>query len=165
MLKPTFWGNTFGDNSANCEDDFLKCEKESASSLPGAVKIAVMMNVTKGAFQHHRSNAMHLNMYSDMKQVVVRKTYTNGSRCLLERERQRQRAQHAEAKARQVRATATKWKEESLPTSRTSAFDAVAQAAELHDALHHNHEKYLLCMPWKRPTTTHTLAPFVINAS
>lgn len=37
---------------------------------------------------------------------------------------------------------------ESLPTSRTAAFDMEAEGTELHKALPHP------CTPWKRPITT-----------
>ena len=47
-LKPNCTGINFEDNLATWEDEILKYEKETATTLPNDAKIAVMMNGATG---------------------------------------------------------------------------------------------------------------------
>ena len=60
------------DTLAACEDEPSKSEKETSSRLSEDVKIAVLMEKTRGQLQEHlRQNASALDTYQDVKDVIV----------------------------------------------------------------------------------------------
>ena len=67
----------FEDSLAAWEDAILKYEKATNSRLSDDVKIAVLMNKTRGQLQEHlRLNAASLTRYHEVKKVVTNYTST-----------------------------------------------------------------------------------------
>ena len=53
LLKPTFDNNNFEESFSNWEFELNKYERDNNTQLPDQVKIAVLMNETKGPLQQH----------------------------------------------------------------------------------------------------------------
>ena len=53
LLKPTFGTNNFEESFSTWEFELNRYEKDNNTQLPDQVKIAVLMNETKGPLQQH----------------------------------------------------------------------------------------------------------------
>ena len=73
ILKPFFDKGNFEDNFSAWEDEVHKYEKETATSLSDSVKIAVLMNETKGHLQEHlRLNCTKITVYTQVKDIILK---------------------------------------------------------------------------------------------
>ena len=72
LLKPTFDTNNFEESFATWEFELARYERDNTTQLPDQVKIAVLMNETKGPLQQH----LHLNAgasptYADIRATIM----------------------------------------------------------------------------------------------
>ena len=72
LLKPTFDNNNFEESFSNWEFELNKYERDNNTQLPDQVKIAVLMNETKGPLQQH----LHLMAgatptYTDIRATIM----------------------------------------------------------------------------------------------
>ena len=70
LLKPTFDSNNFEESFCNWEYELQRYEHDNSTTLPDQVKIAVLMNETKGALQQH----LHLNAGATPTYTAIRTT-------------------------------------------------------------------------------------------
>ena len=70
MLKPTFDSNNFEELFSNWEFEPSRYERDNCTTLPGQIKIAVLMSATSGPPEQH----LHLNAGATPTYVEVRKT-------------------------------------------------------------------------------------------
>ena len=71
-LKPTFNMSAFEDSLASWEEEINKYEKETSSQLSSDLKIAVLMNETKGRLQEHlRLHSGSIKTYSEIRDVIL----------------------------------------------------------------------------------------------
>ena len=72
LLKPTFDNNNFEESFSNWEFELNKYERDNSTQLPDQVKIAVLMNETKGPLQQH----LHLMAGATPTYMGIRATIT-----------------------------------------------------------------------------------------
>ena len=70
LLKPTFDTNNFEESFSTWEFELARYERDNNAQLPDQVKIAVLMNETKGPLQQH----LHLNASATPTYAEVRTT-------------------------------------------------------------------------------------------
>ena len=70
LLKPTFDYNNFEESFSNWEFELQRYEAANTTRLPDSVKIAVLMNETKGPLQQH----LHLNAGASPTYAQIRAT-------------------------------------------------------------------------------------------
>ena len=70
LLKPTFDSNNFEESFCNWEYELQRYEHDNSTTLPDQVKIAILMNETKGALQQH----LHLNAGATPTYTAIRTT-------------------------------------------------------------------------------------------
>ena len=70
LLKPTFDHNNFEESFSNWEFELQRYEAANTTRLPDPVKIAVLMNETKGPLQQH----LHLNAGASPTYAQIRAT-------------------------------------------------------------------------------------------
>ena len=70
MLKPTFDSNNFEELFSNLEFEPSRYERDNCTTLPGQIKIAVLMSATSGPPEQH----LRLNAGATPTYVEVRKT-------------------------------------------------------------------------------------------
>jgi len=70
LLKPTFDHNNFEESFSNWEFELQRFEAANTTRLPDPVKIAVLMNETKGPLQQH----LHLNAGASQTYAQIRAT-------------------------------------------------------------------------------------------
>ena len=73
LLKPTFDHNNFEESFSNWEFELQHYEAANTTRLPDPVKIAVLMNETKGPLQQH----LHLNAGASPTSAQIRATISN----------------------------------------------------------------------------------------
>ena len=72
LLKPTLGENKFEEAFAQWEHDVQRYEQDSGTPLPGGVKIAILLNETKGALrQHLQLNATTATTYNQIRTVIL----------------------------------------------------------------------------------------------
>ena len=72
LLKPKFEVQSFGENFLQWEYDVARYELDNGQALPDTVKIAILLNETKGALQQHlQLRAGQVTTYSAMRSIVV----------------------------------------------------------------------------------------------
>ena len=72
LLKPKFEEQTFEENFLQWEYDVARYELDNGQALPDTVKIAILLNETKGALQQHlQLRAGQVTTYSAMRSIVV----------------------------------------------------------------------------------------------
>jgi len=69
-LKPTFDNNNFQESFSNWEFELQRYEADNTTRLPDQVKIAVLMNETRGPLQQH----LHLNAGTAPTYAAIRAT-------------------------------------------------------------------------------------------
>ncbi len=72
LLEPTFDSNNFEESFSNWEFDIQQYESDNSTSLPDQVKVAVLMNRTRGPLQQH----LHLNAGASPTYAEIRTTIT-----------------------------------------------------------------------------------------
>ena len=70
LLKPTFDHNNFEESFSNWEFELQRYEADNTTRLPDQVKIAVLMNETRGPLQQH----LHLNAGTAPTYAAIRAT-------------------------------------------------------------------------------------------
>ena len=70
LLKPTFDHNNFEESFSNWEFELQRYEADNTTRLPDQVKIAVLMNETRGPLQQH----LHLNAGTSPTYAEIRAT-------------------------------------------------------------------------------------------
>ena len=70
LLKPTFDHNNFEESFSNWEFELQRYEADNTTRLPDQVKIAVLMNETRGPLQQH----LHLNAGTSPTYAAIRAT-------------------------------------------------------------------------------------------
>ena len=70
LLKPTFDHNNFQESFSNWEFELQRYEADNTTRLPDQVKIAVLMNETRGPLQQH----LHLNAGTAPTYAAIRAT-------------------------------------------------------------------------------------------
>ena len=64
--------NNFENDFVKWESEIQKFEKETTSALADSVKIAILMNNTKGDIQRHvRLNASQLTKFTDVRETIL----------------------------------------------------------------------------------------------
>ena len=76
FLEPTFDINNFEESFSNWEYDVQQYESHNNAPLPDQLKVAVLMNRTRGPLQQH----LHLNAGSSPTFVEIRTTNTDDQR-------------------------------------------------------------------------------------
>ena len=72
LLKPKFEGQTFEENFLHWEYDVARYMLDNGQALPDTVKIAILLNQTKGALQQHlQLRAGRVTTYAAMRSIVV----------------------------------------------------------------------------------------------
>ena len=72
LLKPTFDANNFEDSFTAWEYELNKLETENQSPLPDAVKVAIILNETKGPLQQHLQLQAGTNpTFSQIRTVIM----------------------------------------------------------------------------------------------
>ena len=72
LLKPTFDNNNFEESFSNWESELNKYERDNNTQLPDQVKIAVLMNETKGPLQQHlQLMAGATPTYTDVRATIM----------------------------------------------------------------------------------------------
>ena len=72
LLKPTFDNNNFEESFSNWEFELSKYERDNNTQLPDQVKIAVLMNETKGPLQQHlQLMAGATPTYTDVRATIM----------------------------------------------------------------------------------------------
>ena len=72
FLKPTFDNNNFEESFSNWEFELNKYERDNNTQLPDQVKIAVLMNGTKGPLQQHlQLMAGATPTYTDVRATIM----------------------------------------------------------------------------------------------
>ena len=75
LLKPTFDNNNFEESFSNWEFELNKYERDNNTQLPDQVKIAVLMNGTKGPLQQHlQLMAGATPTYTDVRATIITST-------------------------------------------------------------------------------------------
>ena len=71
-LKPKFEEQSFEENFLQWEYDVARYELDNGQALPDTVKIAILLNETKGALQQHlQRRAGQVTTYAAMRSIVV----------------------------------------------------------------------------------------------
>ena len=76
LLEPTFDNNNFEESFSNWEYDIQQYESDNSTALPDQVKVAVLMNRTRGPLQQH----LHLNAGQSPTYAEIRTTITEYQR-------------------------------------------------------------------------------------
>ena len=76
LLEPTFDSNNFEESFSNWEYDIQQYESDNSTALPDQVKVAVLMNRTRGPLQQH----LHLNAGQSPTYAEIRTTITEYQR-------------------------------------------------------------------------------------
>ena len=72
LLKPTLDPNNFEESFSNWEFDVNRYEKDNNATLPDQVKIAILLNETKGPLQQHlQLNASNIPTYNDLRLTIM----------------------------------------------------------------------------------------------
>ena len=72
LLKPKFEEQSFEENFLQWEYDVARYELDNGQALPDTVKIAILLNETKGALQQHlQLRAGQVTTYAAMRSIVV----------------------------------------------------------------------------------------------
>ena len=72
LIDFNFSTNSFENDFVLWESELQKYEKETSSTLPDSVKIAVLMNKTTGDIQRHvRLNASRLTRFADVRETIL----------------------------------------------------------------------------------------------
>ena len=72
LLKPKIEEQTFEENFLQWEYDVARYKLDNGQALPDTVKIAILLNETKGALQQHlQLRAGQLTTYAAMRSIVV----------------------------------------------------------------------------------------------
>ena len=72
ILEFNFNEDNFENDFVKWESEIQKFEKETTSALADAVKIAILMNKTKGDIQRHvRLNASQLTKITDVRETIL----------------------------------------------------------------------------------------------
>ena len=72
LLKPTLDPNNFEESFSNWEFDVKRYEKDNNATLPDQVKIAILLNETKGPLQQHlQLNASNIPTYNDLRLTIM----------------------------------------------------------------------------------------------
>ena len=70
LLEPTFDTNNFDESFSNWEYEIQQYESDNSTNLPDQVKVAVLMNRTRGPLQQH----LHLNAGASPTYAEIRTT-------------------------------------------------------------------------------------------
>ena len=76
LLEPTFDTNNFEESFSNWEYEIQQYESDNSTNLPEQVKVAVLMNRTRGPLQQH----LHLNAGASPTYAEIRTTITEYQR-------------------------------------------------------------------------------------
>ena len=76
LLEPTFDNNNFEESFSNWEYEIQQYESDNSTNLPDQVKVAVLMNRTRGPLQQH----LHLNAGQSPTYAEIRTTITEYQR-------------------------------------------------------------------------------------
>ena len=76
LLEPTFDTNNFEESFSNWEYEIQQYESDNSTNLPDQVKVAVLMNRTRGPLQQH----LHLNAVASPTYAEIRTTITEYQR-------------------------------------------------------------------------------------
>ena len=76
LLEPTFDTNNFEESFSNWEYEIQQYESDNSTNLPDQVKVAVLMNRTRGPLQQH----LHLNAGASPTYTEIRTTITEYQR-------------------------------------------------------------------------------------
>ena len=72
LLKPTLNPDNFEESFSNWEFDVNRYERDNNTKLPDQVKIAILLNETKGPLQQHlQLNASTTTTYNDMRHAIM----------------------------------------------------------------------------------------------
>ena len=72
ILKPSFNMNAFEDSLSTWEEEVTKYEKETSTVLAGDLKIAVLLNETKGRLQEHlRLHSGTIKTYGEIREAIL----------------------------------------------------------------------------------------------
>ena len=72
IMKPTFDHNNFEESFSSWEFDVNRYERDNNTQLPDQIKIAILLNETKGPLQQHlQLNASPAPTYNDVRLVIM----------------------------------------------------------------------------------------------
>ena len=72
IMKPTFDHNNFEESFSSWEFDVNRYERDNNTQLPDQIKIAILLNETKGPLQQHlQLNASTAPTYNDVRLVIM----------------------------------------------------------------------------------------------